>query len=272
MFKLLASDFDNTLAYKWKISESNINSIKKLNKEGVDFALVSGRPYNNIKHIFKRYGIEGHIIANNGAVVSEYDKGVICDFPIDKKEVKELIDICIRNRWTYLFYSLDTCFLAGGPVQRFLHKIFAWPVKKITGVGLKSFYPKKDLSEYPDFYKMNIYAPGPEADDLRDRINNKGKLSATRSGTKMIEIMNAGVNKWKGLSCLIGDLGISEDRTGAIGDYDNDIEMLRKAGISFAVANASPGAKEAAQVMVSDVREGGFSQAVEIILEKNRAL
>ena len=270
MFKLLASDFDNTLAYKWKIPGDNVKSIKKLQGSGIDFALVSGRPYSNIKHIFKKYGLDGHIIANNGAIVCDRTKGLICDFPMDKEEVRKLIDICLREKWIFLFYSMDTCFLPGGPLQRFLHKILAGLVKKITGVGLKSFYPDKDLSDYPDFYKMNIYAPGPKADELRDRINQEGKLSATRSGYKMIEIMNAGVNKWEGLSCLIDDLGLSVEETAAIGDYDNDVEMLKHAGLSFAVANASPTAKEAGKMSVGGVREGGFGQAVDILLEKRR--
>ncbi len=272
MFKLLASDFDNTLAYRWKIPGANVKSIKRLQRRGMDFALVSGRPYSNIEHILKKYGIKGHIIANNGAIVGERTKGPVFDFPMDREEIKGLIDICLREKWTYLFYSLDTCFLSGGPFQRFLHRVFAMPVKKFTGVRLKSFYPNRDLSEYPKFYKMNIYAPGPKADELRDKINAEGRLSATRSGSRMIEVMNAGVNKWSGLTYLIDDLGLSREETAAIGDYDNDVEMLSQAGISFAVANASPGAKEAGKVSVGDVKEGGFSKAVEILIEKNRGL
>lgn len=270
MIKLLASDFDNTLAYKWKVSENNCKSIDLLEHNGIDFALVTGRPFSNIQHIFRKYGIDGHFVAFNGAITYKNGTGMIQDLPMNKSALPEIIDTCIKNKWIFLFYSIDCCYLYGGLIQRILHIPASYIVKWATGVGLKSFYADRELDSYPDFYKMNIHAPKNELLKLSQKINSEGKLTATQSGTKMIEIMNGGVNKWIGLKALIKDLEIEKEELSAIGDFDNDVEMLREAGQSFVLKNASKAAKESGDIEVGDVREDGFSQACKIIIEGNR--
>ena len=67
-----------------------------------------------------------------------------------------------------------------------------------------------------------------------------------RSEQTLFEILPKGINKGAVLPRLAAHLGISPDRTIAVGDYDNDISMLRAAGVGYAVANACPAAKAAA--------------------------
>ena len=67
-----------------------------------------------------------------------------------------------------------------------------------------------------------------------------------RSERRLYEILPKGVSKGKAL-CKLAELSkVDMRRTVAVGDYYNDVSMLRAAGLSFAVANAIPEAKRAA--------------------------
>jgi len=67
-------------------------------------------------------------------------------------------------------------------------------------------------------------------------------ISMTRSGSIYLELRPDGSDKSVGLSCAIQNLGFSRAEVLAIGDNDNDAEMLAWAGIGVAIAESSPAA------------------------------
>ena len=52
------------------------------------------------------------------------------------------------------------------------------------------------------------------------------------------------------------------ERTIAVGDSDNDIEILKTAGLSVAMGNARPHIKEISDVIVADNNHGGCAKAI----------
>ena len=70
-----------------------------------------------------------------------------------------------------------------------------------------------------------------------------------RSESYLFEILPKGVHKGLALSKIVEHLGLDSAKTIAIGDFDNDVGMLREAGIGIAVANASEKAKAAADII-----------------------
>ena len=54
-----------------------------------------------------------------------------------------------------------------------------------------------------------------------------------------LEISSVYANKGNGLQWLAGHLGISMEQVMALGDSDNDITMLRMAGLGVAMENAA---------------------------------
>lgn len=67
-----------------------------------------------------------------------------------------------------------------------------------------------------------------------------------RSEKYLYEILPRGASKGGVLSKMAALLSVRPERTIAVGDYNNDVSMLQAAGLSFAVANAVPEAKAAA--------------------------
>jgi len=62
---------------------------------------------------------------------------------------------------------------------------------------------------------------------------------------------------------LARSLGIPAEQVLAIGDSDNDVALLRWAGIGIAMGNASPAAKEAADGVTSSNLRDGAAEAME---------
>ncbi len=71
------------------------------------------------------------------------------------------------------------------------------------------------------------------------------------------DVCQAGLTKAGGLAALLGLLGLSAGEMLAVGDAENDVEMLKMAGLGVAMANAAPPAKAAAGRIAPDVREDG---------------
>ena len=77
-----------------------------------------------------------------------------------------------------------------------------------------------------------------------------------------IEVTHASVTKGTGLLALAAQLGISPEQTIAVGDADNDLPMLRAAGLAVAMGNANENARAASDVTVADNNHGGCAEAI----------
>lgn len=83
------------------------------------------------------------------------------------------------------------------------------------------------------------------------------------SSPEALEIVPTGVNKAAGLARVAAILGIPREETIAIGDGENDISMLRWAGLGIAMANAPENVKAAADVIAPACDEDGAAWAME---------
>ncbi len=84
--------------------------------------------------------------------------------------------------------------------------------------------------------------------------------SVPLSGATIGEIQLAGVHKASGIEQVTEHLGIARRDTLAIGDSDNDLEMLRHAGVGIAMGNARQHAREAADEVTSRPRKAACTR------------
>ena len=98
-------------------------------------------------------------------------------------------------------------------------------------------------------------------DELKNNFGEEVYIA--RSNFEFIEIMDKSVNKGRGLAALASGMGIAMNEVLAIGDGENDAEMIEEAGIGIAVGNASQKAKDAAGWIAPSNNENGVAWAVE---------
>lgn len=91
-------------------------------------------------------------------------------------------------------------------------------------------------------------------------------VSADRTlGGVHLSFRSPGVSKWSGVSAYCALEGLDPDRVLAIGDADNDLELLRKASFAVVVADGSPGALELADAVVPPAGDGGWAELTSML-------
>lgn len=129
-------------------------------------------------------------------------------------------------------------------------------------------------SETLPFTKAVLYPSHDISDLLVSRLKHMGSFEIAPSvmfGGELhnIEINRRGVNKGQGLRWLAKELGCTMENLVAIGDSDNDLTMLRAAGLGIAMANSRKNVRLTADAVTGSNTENGVAQAIErYILEE----
>jgi hydroxymethylpyrimidine pyrophosphatase-like HAD family hydrolase len=82
-----------------------------------------------------------------------------------------------------------------------------------------------------------------------------------------VEVHASTATKWRALDWLLRRWGIGPDEVVAIGDDVNDIVMLRCAGLSYAMANATPEVKAVADAVTCGNDEHGVAVALRQVFD-----
>ena len=85
----------------------------------------------------------------------------------------------------------------------------------------------------------------------------------TRWHKNGIDLLDRQGGKVRGIREYLERRGILPEETMAFGDGDNDIEMLRFAGIGVAMGNASDAVKAQADYVTASVDEDGIALALQ---------
>ena len=100
---------------------------------------------------------------------------------------------------------------------------------------------------------------------LGDRVTSHLLMNKVYRG-HILEFLSPGSGKWPTLRRLAARAGIAPEEIAAVGDDDNDVEMIREAGLGIAMGNAVAAARAAADVVVRSNAEGGVVEAIERVL------
>ena len=117
-----------------------------------------------------------------------------------------------------------------------------------------------------DFLKINLYhADAEERARTREQLSHL-PLERVYSEKTSLECSALGVNKGAGLLRLCEELGVSPEACAAVGDADNDIPMIRAAGLGIAMGNAAEHVKAAAKRVAADADHDGCAEAIRFAL------
>lgn len=87
-----------------------------------------------------------------------------------------------------------------------------------------------------------------------------------------VMVLPSGINKATGLMAALDDLDMPIDGVVAIGDAENDHDLLRRAGFGVAVANALPSLKNTADRITLAPAGGGVTEIIDAILRGDIAV
>ena len=240
---LFCTDLDGTLFDDNKnVSKENLDAIEYFKSEGGLFTFITGRTQKDadrISKLIKPNAPYGCI--NGGGIYDPREEKYLWRAFLPKEAIElvkavytELDDIGIRlDTEKEIYFCRDSL-----TMRRF---------REITGIGNVS-RNYEDVTEpvlkavfgHPDEARMSALA------DLLNSHPRADLVDIIRPERALYEIMPKGVSKGAALLKMAELLGIDKSRTIAVGDYNNDISMIKAAGAGFAVANAIDEAKSVA--------------------------
>jgi len=89
-------------------------------------------------------------------------------------------------------------------------------------------------------------------------IGHPRDLDVVRTRQDYLEIIPVAASKGAALGPLAAHVGVALDRVVAVGDQENDIEMLREAGLGVAMPQAPEAVRRAADRVAPSPAEGGL--------------
>lgn len=99
-----------------------------------------------------------------------------------------------------------------------------------------------------------------------------GRATCTTALSGMLEVLPVGASKGAGVQWLLNHLGISPSGLLALGDGENDIEMLQLAAVGVAMGNAGPKVKAVADAVTASNDDDGVAKAIHEYVLKPRQL
>jgi Cof subfamily protein (haloacid dehalogenase superfamily) len=239
--RLVALDLDGTtLNSAGLLSPRTTSVLQRLSTQSVHIVAATGRsPSYRLREIC-RPGLFGWAICSNGATLHDIDRDVVVSATRIPETV--LTDMC-----TYLATVLPAAALAWGTAGQ-IH--WTCEFDAVYGSVLDRQPILEGGSEFPDgVVKVLVgdrHGAGTEvARLLAQRFG--GSVQLTTTGLGYVEVVAGGVTKAARLAELCRSLGVSASETLAFGDGLNDLDLLRWAGHSYAMAGAPPDVNAAAR-------------------------
>lgn len=267
--RLIATDLDGTLLRPNKtISRRAIAALRGAADCGIHLVAATGRQPGGIPVDLAPCGI-GHVLGSNGAICVDQATGEILFEELLGAEAVAAIAAMLRLRMPGVRLSA-----ARAHGQRYAVEP-GYP----TLVGATERVPPNYLNVEPyeavisePTLKLTVRHPELTADQMLQLANASGLegFHATTSGAPFLEIGAPGVNKASGLIRLCSLLGVDAAEVLAVGDADNDMEMIRWAGWGVAMGNASPEVKALADQVTTTNTEDGVASVIEAALAERR--
>jgi Cof subfamily protein (haloacid dehalogenase superfamily) len=265
---LLCTDLDGTLLRGDKtISRENKEAITHLQAEGGFFTFVTGRMPFFVSDIYKAVQPNAPIACINGGGIFDHRAGRYTWMQEAPQEIlqlaayagREMPDIGVQvNCFERIFFCQENDVMVA--------------FRAVTGVP--------DLpADYSDVHEPIAKIVFGVAEDTRMKHLQAilqahplaERFDFIQSERTLFEILPKGVDKGSALPRLAAQVGVDPTHTVAVGDYYNDIAMLRAAGIGYAVANARTAVKEAADRLTVSNEEHAIAAIVEE-LESGKAV
>ena len=258
MYKLLACDLDGTLMDETFTFTPGVKAAVSLAlARGVAVTIATGRAYPSALHFARELGITLPLICTQGGLVKDPVSGEVLHRAVMSLPLAhEVIALSQRRGWHLNLYLDDQVYLTGLQHPRALYdQMFSLPLRVVDDLA-------PAITRPPD--KFIIIAEPEEADaivpELRQRFD--GRLRIVRSHRNFVEGNPLGASKGQALACLAARLGIARSQTAAIGDNDNDADMVAWAGLGMAMGNAHPDLKAVADVILPPVERDGVAVAI----------
>jgi len=253
---LVALDMDGTLLNSDKtISEANRQALARCQQRGISIVLASGRRTKCLERYAEQIGLDCYLLGyNGGRCISTlntgrktlHEKGLLPD------EFNKLIDFVQKRKFFLNVYLADGVCCVRDEEFKKISDEYA----RLGNFSYQYVDSYDDLRHTQPLKASIVFMTTNERNELYEEIRAEGnfhRFHLSKTFTEiapvrldMLEFMHQEVNKGSGIISLCEALEISVENVLALGDADNDIELLQVAGMGICMAQGTQAAKQAA--------------------------
>lgn len=267
-YRLIATDLDGTLLDSQKrLSERTKAALRACEAQGVHVVLATGRAKVGVMPLVEEIGGIRYVLTTNGGTVLDLETDtVLYSHGLAPEVVLELIDMVSSYPLMYDVY-VDGM---GKSQNSFLDNLERYGVTgRIKDMILATREPVGEIRQYVKtcgrpIEKVNLFfADEALRQQIRSLLTGRNELAVTSSLYNNLEINAAGADKGDGLARLARHLGLKREEIIAFGDGENDLTMLKYAGLGVAMANGTEAAKCVADLVAEANDEDGVAKILE---------
>lgn len=254
---LIASDWDGTICSGGVVSQKTADAVRYFQEHGGLFTIASGRYPEHLDTFSEIITPNTYQIALNGAVISDRKSGEIlfsgyCDDDI-YDVLGDIVALGTKYDSVWLYPIGDT------HATRYSAEDFVENFNEIRQIKTYKSILTASSNEGCD----------EEAERVRQSINLRGYY-ALRSFETSLEIISNDLSKDRAVERL--KTAVRARVSVAVGDYENDIPMLRCADLSYAVKNAIHTVRLSADVVTEQTAaDGAVSEVISDIERRIRS-
>ncbi|GMJ07644.1 YbeY endoribonuclease [Hibiscus trionum] len=268
-FKYIFCDMDGTLLNsKSQVSLTNARALKEASSRGVKIVIATGKARPAAISVLQMVDLAG-----KDGIISEHTPGVFLQgllvYGINGREIfKRNLDpnVCreaghysLEHKVPLVAFCQDRCLtLFNHPLVDTLHTVYHEPKAEIMP-SVEHMVAAADIQKLIFFDTAEGIAT-----NLRPYWSKAtgDDANVVQAVPDMLEIVPFGTSKGSGVKLLLDHLGVSSKEIMAIGDGENDMEMLELASLGVALSNGSEKTKAVADVIGVSNDEDGVADAI----------
>jgi Cof subfamily protein (haloacid dehalogenase superfamily) len=259
--QLIVTDIDGTLLDSGhNLSERNLKALKAANEQGVKIVLATGKAAIAGKTIIEQVGFPMYGIYVQGLLLMDENGRIFGQQTLHPDIARQAITYADERGFSIIAYGSNGLYVR--TINAYVRD-YTVPYHEALPEAVG---PLQNILWNTAIHKLSIAGEARAITGLRWQLNSQfnGKARILQAGVpEMVEVLPPGGGKGAGLKTLLKELSIKPEHVLAIGDAENDIDMIQMAGIGVAVGNADDKTKAAAKYVVASNDDDGFAEAIE---------
>jgi len=248
--RLVALDVDGTIVdHRNQLSPAVKEAVLGLREQGIEVVIATGRAVPGVYDVLDKLGFRESLgVASNGSVV----------FDVDPFEVVHTVTFDAREAVRRVLERVPEALVAVEEVGVGYRVNRAFPHGEITG---EIILDEVERMVSQPVTRVVVRAPDRDRDRFSSLVEDLG-LEGTNyyiGYTAWLDLAPEGVSKASGLEVVCARLGLTAADVLAVGDGNNDVEMLRWAGRGVAMGQAPDELKAVADDITAPVEDDGLA-------------
>lgn len=250
MIKAVFCDVDNTLTspITRTIPTSALEAIQKARKNGVKVFVATGRQTRTYEEgqILQGIALDGYV-AVNGQLCYLPDGTIIHKAVLDPRDVAVILRLAQELNFACCLIEGDKIYLTGIDENvRSFHEMIHIPYPMVTSADGAESRDVLSIAPYINYAIQALITPHLKSSEIV-RFNPFNCDVIPRKGGKDV-----------GMQAMLDYFEVPIEQTMAIGDGQNDINMLKAAGVGVAIGQCSPEVMAAADYHAPEADEDGI--------------